>query len=192
MGFGSSGLAFSVLPSTQTLILACPKKFVNVSLLTCDLSLQSDADYFKERILLTGHTNWINHLAFAYTGKRSVERTTFAEANTSKVPVWCFTDNKRTLLLASSSHDNTIHIRRIQQKDKQEEDEATLGVQEFVMFAEEKRFCITIYSVLYGHDQWVYSLQWKYFENGIRIGWKFFFFPRDLVTTFFRSYNRKK
>ncbi|XP_065224423.1 elongator complex protein 2 [Planococcus citri] len=141
VGFGASGLAFSILPGTQTLILGCPKKFINISLYICDLRLQSDSNYFKESIVLTGHTNWINHLAFAYT------------------------DDEKTLLLASSSHDNTIHIRRIQQKDRQEEQEAALGVQEFIMFAEEKRFCITIYSVLYGHDQWVYSLQWKHFEN---------------------------
>lgn len=70
-------------------------------------------------------------------------------------------------MLASSSHDASIHIRRIRIEEKQEDIKAALGVQELIMFAEEKRFCITMYSVLYGHDQWVYSLQWKHFDQGI-------------------------
>lgn len=74
IGFGASGLAFTILLDTQTVILACPKKFVDISLYTCDLSLQSDSTYFKEQLVLSGHTNWINDLAFAYTGMKTIRQ----------------------------------------------------------------------------------------------------------------------
>lgn len=31
---------------------------------------------------------------------------------------------------------------------------------------ENKRFVVSTWSILHGHDQWIYTLQWKHFEKG--------------------------
>lgn len=85
-----------------------------------------------------------------------------------------------TLLLASASHDCTIRIWRIALKQT---DQDKLGLRESIVFAENKRFSITLYSILQGHDQWIYTLQWKHFNKG----WHSATFSRSFSHTYFQS-----
>lgn len=72
IGFGASGISFSLLPFTQSLIMACPKKFVDLAVYSCPLTLEkNNSRAFEEKLVVSGHSNWINDIAVTTIGKYS-------------------------------------------------------------------------------------------------------------------------
>ncbi len=77
--------------------------------------------------------------------------------------VFIFVEENQILWLASASHDTTVRVWRIFEKD---DNGSGLDLREYAFSTGQKRFTVVIYSILHGHDQWIYRLHWKRFPEG--------------------------
>lgn len=98
------------------------------------------AQCFERVEMLTGHEDWVRGLDFAI-------------------------DINGDLLLASSSQDSFIRIWRISPKSSQSKDfsgeDNLIQVEERTFKVAEKTFVLSLDSVLQGHENWVYSVDWS-------------------------------
>ncbi|XP_078432855.1 elongator protein 2 isoform X3 [Wolffia australiana] len=98
---------------------------------------------FLPACTLKGHTDWIRSLDFS-------------------LPVH-FQNAKATLYLASSSQDKTIRIWKIisQEKEERKEESALRSFIEGPRFTSgSASYQVSLESLLIGHEDWVYSVQW--------------------------------
>lgn len=69
IGVGVSGISFSILPHTQSLIMVCPKKFVDFAVYSGSLTFEkTSSKVFEEKLVVSGHSNWINDIATTTIG----------------------------------------------------------------------------------------------------------------------------
>lgn len=49
--------------------MVCPKKFVDLAVYSCPLTLEkTNSRIFEEKLVLSGHSNWINDIAMTTIG----------------------------------------------------------------------------------------------------------------------------
>ena len=92
-----------------------------------------------------------------YIGLRLVKYCTHSCANVSIPPLLASGD----LLLASCSQDLYIRVWRVvkAEKDQKSNDLLQLKGNKFQLLSVE--YCVTLETVLLGHEDWVYSVQWR-------------------------------
>ncbi|XP_053966015.1 elongator complex protein 2 [Anastrepha ludens] len=154
------GLKVSRLPSSEQLLLAYGNEKGNVVIWAQNNPLKSkstDPDPFRMVHNLTGHEDWVRALDFIKDGD--------------------------DLLLASAAQDNFIRLWRISRRTEEQagenhnicntmgKDETEVRVEEKIVHLSGGNWCaITLESVLYGHEGWVYGVNWhKSNEYGIRL-----------------------
>lgn len=94
---------------------------------------------FERVETLTGHEDWVRGLDFT-------------------------TDDNGDVLLATSSQDSFIRLWRISPTTDEEKETPSanlIQVDERTFTVTEKRFILTLESVLQGHENWVYSVNWS-------------------------------
>lgn len=143
-------LRLTLLPQSKQVLLASSGDDETVSLWAEQSSGSGDASAGKfERVhKLLGHEDWVRGLDFVYDGD--------------------------DLLLASGSQDNFIRLWRIAPRNEEqvlknrvdilnfsEAESGELCVEEkIVQLGEQAWFAITLESVLYGHEGWIYGVHW--------------------------------
>lgn len=133
----STGICFAVK------LCSIPKAGILLAFATDDdkvhLHSENHDKCFDKVESLTGHEDWVRGLDFT-------------------------TDDNGDVLLATSSQDSFIRLWRISEK-KEESEEVKSGldliqVEERTFKFAEKKFVLSLESVLQGHENWVYSVNW--------------------------------
>ncbi|KAH8394803.1 hypothetical protein KR222_006248 [Zaprionus bogoriensis] len=149
-----SGFCFSLrltlLPSSEQVLLASSGDDETVSLWAQQSGGAGDASagQFQRVHKLSGHEDWVRGLDFVYDGE--------------------------DLLLASGSQDNFIRLWRIAPRTEEQVLKNSVDILNFseaasgelcveekiVQLGEQSAYAITLESVLYGHEGWVYGVHW--------------------------------
>ncbi|XP_004533547.1 probable elongator complex protein 2 isoform X1 [Ceratitis capitata] len=155
------GLCLFQLPKSDQLLLAFGNDKGNVLIWAQDKAFESnntDLDPFRMVHQMTGHEDWIRALDAVKDGD--------------------------DILLASSAQDNFIRLWRISKRSAEqarensvdicninEEDSEEIRVEEKIIHLCANNWCaISLESVLYGHEGWVYGVNWhRSKENDLRL-----------------------
>ena len=141
-------LRLTLLPKSEQILLAFTADDESVALWTEKEKETQDGFKFQPVHKLLGHEDWVRGLDFVQEGE--------------------------DLLLASSSQDNFIRLWRIASRTAEQVlnnkvdifnllDEATgeIRVEEKILqLSSDSWYAISLESVLYGHDNWVYGVHW--------------------------------
>ncbi|KAF8788664.1 elongator complex protein 2-like [Argiope bruennichi] len=107
------------------------------------LYVQDTQGYFIPAVKLTGHEDWIQSIDI-------------------------LKNDKGNLMIATASQDNYIRIWKIAsylpENNSSTINELNVDATTFQSFGES--YSVSLESIIGGHENWVYSVQWKYFENG--------------------------
>ncbi|KAH8237282.1 hypothetical protein KR038_008983 [Drosophila bunnanda] len=157
----SGGFCFSLrltlLPSSDNVLLAFSGDDESVSLYAEQVEAAAGGDslgrQFHRVHKLSGHEDWVRGLDFVYDGE--------------------------DLLLASGSQDNFIRLWRIAPRSEEQmrenridllqmsEIEAEIKVEEKILqLGEQAWYAVSLESVLYGHEGWVYGVHWHKTRDG--------------------------
>ncbi|KAH8405971.1 hypothetical protein KR215_001002 [Drosophila sulfurigaster] len=146
-------LRLTLLPHSDKALLATSGDDETVS-----LWVQHPSDAFEKVHTLSGHEDWVRGLDFVQDGD--------------------------DLLLASGSQDNFIRLWRIAPRTEQQVRENVVDILNFnetdtgeirveekiIQLSKESWYGITLESVLYGHEGWVYGVHWhKNVNNELRL-----------------------
>jgi len=153
-------LRLKLLPKSNNVLLAFSGDDESVSLWTEQLEATGGGDslglQFQRVHKLTGHEDWVRGLDFI--------------------------DDGGDLLLASGSQDNFIRLWRIAPRSEEQmrenridllklsENEAEIKVEEKILqLGREAWYAVSLESVLYGHEGWIYEVHWHKTEEQGRL-----------------------
>ncbi|XP_011181582.2 elongator complex protein 2 [Zeugodacus cucurbitae] len=157
------GLSLFRMPKSEQFLLAFGNDKGNIYLWAQDKPLKSnsteeDAKPFRMVHHMTGHEDWVRALDVIEDGD--------------------------DILLASAAQDNFIRLWRISKRTQEqalenrvdicnimEEESIEIRVEEKIIHLSESNWCaISLESVLYGHEGWVYGVNWhRSKEHGLRL-----------------------
>ncbi|XP_036331221.1 probable elongator complex protein 2 [Rhagoletis pomonella] len=155
------GLSLFRLPKSEQLLLAFGNEKGNILIWAQNAQIEensTDTDPFRMVHQMTGHEDWVRALDVV--------------------------EDADDILMASAAQDNFIRIWRISKRTEEqtrensvdicniiEEDAAEIRVEEKILHLSASNWCaISLESVLYGHEGWVYGVNWhKSEKDGIRL-----------------------
>lgn len=157
-------LRLTLLPKSDQVLLAFSADDETVALWSEQSAGSGDASagQFKQVHKLTGHEDWVRGLDFVY--------------------------DEDDLLLASGSQDNFIRLWRIEARTELHTsrssvddanvnavDSSELRVEEKILqLGEQAWYAVTLESVLYGHEGWIYGVHWhKNEQQGMQSHFEF-------------------
>lgn len=133
----SNGICFNVK------LCLLPRAGILLAVATDDDSIQfygeNHPQNFEKVETLSGHEDWVRGLDFT-------------------------TDDNGDVLLATSSQDSFIRLWRIlptSHESKSSADQTLIQVEERTFTVTDKKFILSLESVLQGHENWVYSVSWS-------------------------------
>ncbi|XP_078039395.1 elongator complex protein 2 [Augochlora pura] len=124
---------FSYLPSTDLPLLAVATEISTIELYVSSSHVIEESNFLKVQIL-TGHEDWIRCMDFIHITNDSI-------------------------LLASGSQDAMIRLWKIFVKDIEPLNNE-LRQKEQMFIANDVKYNITLESILYGHEGWIYGVHW--------------------------------
>ncbi|XP_067630814.1 elongator complex protein 2 [Eurosta solidaginis] len=156
------GLRLFRLPKSEQLLLASGNEKGNINLWAQDKLLESSSNenepFFRFIYQMCGHEDWVRALDVV--------------------------DDENDLLLASAAQDSFIRLWRISKRSEEEsskncldmcnmtdDDAGHIRVEEKILHLSGTNWCaISLESVLYGHEGWIYGVNWhKSEEHGLRL-----------------------
>ncbi|XP_076247466.1 elongator complex protein 2 [Calliopsis andreniformis] len=129
---------FSCLPSTNLPLLAVATESSSIELYASNSDDIEALDFVKVQVL-TGHEDWVRCIDFNYITNDSI-------------------------LLASGSQDAMIRLWKISVNATESLNDE-LRQKEQIFVANETKYNITLESVLYGHEGWIYGVHWYPLQN---------------------------
>lgn len=135
---------FTFLPGTNLPLLAVAIENSTIELYVTDSNIVTKSKFVKAQVLI-GHEDWIRCMDFS-----------------------CDADN--SILLASGSQDAMIRLWKISAHNAELLNKDELHQKEQVLIANETKYNITLESVLYGHEGWVYGVHWYPTQSGNKQG----------------------
>ncbi|KAK9294880.1 hypothetical protein QLX08_010632 [Tetragonisca angustula] len=124
---------FSLLPDTDLPLLAVAIEDSTIQLYVTNSNIIEES-YFVKAQVLTGHEDWVRCMDFNY-------------------------DINNNIFLASGSQDAMIRLWKISANDIEFSIEE-LHQKEQIFTANNTKYNITLESVLYGHEGWIYGVHW--------------------------------
>eukprot|EP01006_Ploeotia_vitrea_P029028 TRINITY_DN61642_c1_g1_i1.p1 TRINITY_DN61642_c1_g1~~TRINITY_DN61642_c1_g1_i1.p1 ORF type:complete len:871 (-),score=30.84 TRINITY_DN61642_c1_g1_i1:130-2721(-) len=153
--------------------------------------MEPDQNTFKPTLSLRGHLDWVGGMQFS--NEVNLQKTKSGEQAKEDNAKWCcFPDN--VSMLASASKDGKTRLWRFEQvtaealhdkysftlpprdtsKSAAKLEKWKLGENVFVLRLGNTTWCISFETLLFGHEDWVYSASWHPLVNGKQ--------PQKLVT----------